>query len=54
VLNLSNELWTINQNDIDILDLKGRTLSNIGRYDDELKCCDRILEIDPKNIESPG
>jgi tetratricopeptide (TPR) repeat protein len=42
-----NKVLRINPNNEDVLNNKGISLYNLGKYDDALYCFDRILVINP-------
>jgi tetratricopeptide (TPR) repeat protein len=39
----------LHPNDIKILETKGAILAKLSRYDEEINCYDKILELQPDN-----
>jgi tetratricopeptide (TPR) repeat protein len=43
------QILQIRPNDLNILKNKAIALGNLERYDEAIKCCDKVIEIDPNN-----
>ena len=48
-LNLFQKAILLNQNDPDLLNLKGIALRSLGRYNEAIECFNKSLEIDPRD-----
>ena len=48
-LNLFQKAILLNQNDPDLWNLKGIALRSLGRYNEAIECCNKSLEIDPRD-----
>ena len=51
-LNSFEMALSLNQNNPDLWNLKGITLRSLGRYNEAIECCNKSLEIEPRDNNS--